>query len=93
MRLSNGLPGLNYRDNMTDTKKPLRVEFAPGAFDHFDGTQEELDQMMKEIMDMFANMTPEELEAQSRPIDWDNLDDEERAILQSALAEEPRKLQ
>ena len=49
--------------------------------------------MMKEIMDMFANMTPEELEAQSRPIDWDNLDDEERAILQSALAEEPRKLQ
>lgn len=78
---------------MTDTKKPLRVEFAPGAFDHFDGSQEELDQMMKEIMDMFANMTPEELEAQSRPIDWDNLNDEERAILQSALAEEPRKLQ
>lgn len=93
MRLSNGSPGLNYRDNMTDTKKPLRVEFAPGAFDHFDGSQEELDQMMKEIMDMFANMTPEELEAQSRPIDWDNLNDEERAILQSALAEEPRKLQ
>lgn len=78
---------------MTDTKKPLRVEFAPGAFDHFDGTQEELDQMMKEITDMFANMTPEELEAQSRPIDWNSLNDEELAILQSALNEEPRKLQ
>ena len=78
---------------MSDTKKPLRVEFAPGAFDHFDGTQEELDQMMKEITDMFANMTPEELEAQSRPIDWNSLNDEELAILQSALNEEPRKLQ
>lgn len=93
MLLNNGWPGHNYRDNMTDTKKPLRVEFAPGAFDYFDGTQEELDQMMKEITDMFANMTPEELEAQSRPIDWDSLNDEERAILQSTLNEEPRKLQ
>jgi hypothetical protein len=33
--------------------KPLKVEFAPGAFDHFDGTQEELDELMSEITAMF----------------------------------------
>jgi hypothetical protein len=48
---------------------------------------------MKEITEMFANMTPEELEAQSRPINWDSLDDEERIILEQAINNEPRKLQ
>ena len=77
---------------MTDKKKPLEVKFTPGAFDQFDGTQEELDQMMKEIMDMFANMTPEELKAKSKPVDWDNLSKEESAILNNALNKEPRNL-
>jgi hypothetical protein len=77
---------------MTDEKK-LSIEFAPGAFDSFEGTQEELDQMMKEVMDMFANMTPEELAAASKPIDWDNLSEEEIAILERALDQEPRNLQ
>lgn len=53
--------------------KPLRVEFAPGAFDDFEGTQEELDELMKEITDMFANLTPEELEARSSAVDIDEL--------------------
>lgn len=78
---------------MTDSKKPLEVTFAPGAFDQFEGTQEELDQMMAEIMDMFANMTPEELAEHSKPVDWDNLSEEEIAILEQALTEEPRNLQ
>ena len=94
MLLNNGSlgPTCNNRGNMTDEKKPLEVVFAPGAFDHFDGTQEELDQMMKEIMDMFANMSPEELAAASKPVDWDNLSEEECAILNNALNEEPRNL-
>ncbi len=92
MHLNNGSLGPNYRDNMTDEKK-LSIEFAPGAFDSFEGTQEELDQMMKEVMDMFANMTPEELAAASKPIDWDNLSEEEIAILERALDQEPRNLQ
>ena len=33
---------------MTD-KKELKIEFAPGCFDHFEGTQEELDQMILDI--------------------------------------------
>jgi hypothetical protein len=79
---------------MTDPKKPMKVEFAPGALDHLDvEDQAELDAVMKEITEMFANMTPEELEAQSRPIDWDSLNDEERIILEQAINNEPRKLQ
>lgn len=78
---------------MTESKKPLEVKFAPGAFDSFDGSQEELDQMMAEIMDMFATMTPEELEAASKPVDWDNLSEEEADILKRALTQEPRNLQ
>jgi hypothetical protein len=78
---------------MTEEKKTMQVEFAPGAFDHFDGTQEELDQMMKEITDMIANMTPEELAEASKPVDWDNLSEEELAILERALTDEPRNLQ
>jgi hypothetical protein len=79
---------------MTDPKKPMKVEFAPGALDHLDvEDQAELDAVMKEITEMFANMTPEELEAQSRPIDWDSLNDEERIILEQAINNEPRNLQ
>ena len=79
---------------MTDPKKPMKVEFAPGALDHLDvEDQAELDAVMKEITEMFANLTPEELEAQSRPIDWDSLDDEERQILERSLNDEPRNLQ
>jgi len=79
---------------MTDPKKPMKVEFAPGALDHLDvEDQAELDAVMKEITEMFANMTPEELEAQSRPIDWDSLNDKERIILEQAINNEPRNLQ
>ena len=79
---------------MTDPKKPMKVEFAPGALDHLDvEDQAELDAVMKEITEMFANMTPEELDAQSRPIDWDSLTDEERAALERAINDEPRNLQ
>lgn len=95
MLLNNGSLGPNYNveDDMTEEKKPIQIEFAPGAFDQFEGTQEELDQMMKEVMDMLSNMTPEELAAASRPIDWDNLSEEEFAILERALDQEPRNLQ
>ena len=36
-------------------EKPIEVIFAPGCFDDFDGTQEELDAMIKEITEMFAS--------------------------------------
>ena len=34
---------------MSEQNTPLNIEFAPGCFDNFDGTQEELDALIKEI--------------------------------------------
>lgn len=69
---------------MTDSKKTLEVRFAPGCFDHFDGTQEELDALMAEIQSVFANMTPEELTAQSISLDEESLTEDEWEILDAA---------
>lgn len=40
---------------MTDEKKTMKIEFAPGCFDQFEGTQEELDKMIVEIQQMIEN--------------------------------------
>ena len=60
---------------MTEEKK-MKVVFAPGAFDNFEGSQEELDELIKEIQTMFTELTPEELAERSRPVDLDELDDD-----------------
>jgi hypothetical protein len=66
---------------MTTTKK-LQVEFAPGAFDTFEGTQEELDQLMAEITDMFGNMSTEDFESQNiMALDKNSLTKAEWALL------------
>jgi hypothetical protein len=64
---------------MTDDKK-LKIEFAPGCFDQFEGTQEELDQMIKEIMDMFENKSRDEIEAMSTKITADNFDELDESV-------------
>jgi hypothetical protein len=51
----------------------IKVEFAPGAFDSFEGTQEELDALQKEIMEMLSNMTREELKEKSQKVDIEDL--------------------
>ena len=33
-------------------KKPIEIVFAPGCFDNFDGTQEELEELIQQIRDM-----------------------------------------
>lgn len=41
---------------MSDKKdKPFEVQFAPGCFDDFEGTQEELDELMATITKMVAD--------------------------------------
>ena len=70
---------------MTDPKK---IEFAPGCFDDFDGTQEELEQLMNQLQTMFENMTTDELQARSRTVsmeDLDELDPETQQQILSAL--------
>lgn len=41
--------------------KKLKVIFEPGCFDNFDGTQEELDQLVSQITSMAENGDLEEL--------------------------------
>jgi hypothetical protein len=70
---------------MTDEKKPMKVEFAPGCFDNFEGTQEELDQLQAEIIAMFESG---EIEAEATELDLDALmeeDPEYAAIIMEAL--------
>jgi hypothetical protein len=74
------------------TKKKMKIEFAPGAFDQFDGTQEELDALVAELERMAESG---ELEASSVALeDWDDLDDEDRDIIADALErmQPPRSL-
>jgi hypothetical protein len=79
---------------MTEEKKP-KVVFQPGCFDNFDGTQEELDELVATITAMAESG---ELEANATELDddaWDELSDEEQKILTEALArpiDTPRNL-
>jgi hypothetical protein len=84
---------------MTNQKKEVKVEFAPGAFDDFDGSQEELDNLQAEILSMFSNLTPEELEARSQPVDFEEMIENgeiaevEKIIQALGNRDVPRKLQ
>jgi len=62
---------------MKTTDKKIKVEFAPGAFDDFEGTQEELDQLQEELLTLFSELTPEELSLRSMPVDLDALSAED----------------
>lgn len=77
------------------TEKKMKIEFAPGCFDNFEGTQEELDQLIQEIQTMFTELTPEELAERSRPVSLDELDDETLEHIAEGLGlledEEPEK--
>ncbi len=67
-------------------KKHIKIEFAPGAFDQFDGTQQELDEFIAELHRMAESG---ELEEHSQSLDddeaWQELTKEEQDIISSAL--------
>lgn len=62
--------------------KQLEVVFAPGCFDDFEGTQEELDALVEEIKTMVMNG---EIETNSKQIDIENLSEEELEKLEQAF--------
>lgn len=68
-------------------KSKIKVEFAPGAFDSFDGTQEELDSLIAEIQRMADSG---ELEEMSIPLDsddvLDSVNEEDREQIMQTLA-------
>ena len=69
--------------------KKLELVFAPGCFDSFEGTQEELDELVQEIQRMFDSG---EFMEKSEPVNLDELDDEILEALVSKIDIEPRKL-
>jgi hypothetical protein len=75
---------------MTDKDKDIKIQFAPGAFDQFDGTQEELDALVSDIMQMFEGKTAEELLEMGRPMseeDFEELPDDVKAQIARAHLE------
>lgn len=70
---------------MNDTDKKLKIEFAPGCFNDFDGTQEELDDLVAEIQrladtgELFENAIPLD------DIELDELDEEVKAVFEKAI--------
>ena len=55
--------------------KEVQVEFAPGAFDQFEGTQEELEALQAEILEMFKNKSGSEIQAMSNVLTLEDLED------------------
>lgn len=68
----------NFKDLTPEEAKELKIEFAPGCFDGFEGTQEELDELISQIKEMFAN--GEAIE-KARSLDIDELDEQDLEIL------------
>ena len=67
-------------------KKPVKIEFVPGAFDQFEGTQQELDAFIAELQRMADSG---ELEQHSVALDdeaaWLELSPEEQAVIEAAI--------
>lgn len=72
---------------MSEPNKKTHIEFAPGAFDSFDGTQEELDALVAELQRMADSG---ELQENSVALDEDDILDtvseEDREQIMQALA-------
>lgn len=69
----------------TEEMKELKLEFAPGCFDQFEGTQEELDELINQIKEMFASGEAQKL---ARRIDLDDLDEEDLEMLEKISLQE-----
>lgn len=68
---------------MTD-KKEMKIEFAPGAFDSFEGTQEELNELIAQITAMAESGELAENSTELNDDEWDELPDEVKLkIIQS----------
>ena len=64
----------------------IQIVFAPGTFDNFEGTQEELDGFIAEITRVIKSG---EILEKSRPVDFDNMPEEEMLALARALGIDP----
>ena len=70
---------------MTEDKKPLKIEFAPGCFDGFEGTQEELDELIAEITQAVTSGEIIEMSNELTDEDFADLPEEVQLQLLQAL--------
>ena len=75
---------------MSEKPKELKLVFAPGCFDTFEGTQEELDELMAEIQ---ASFDSGEMLEKGTAVDLDDLSDEDYDSIMNSVDDTPRKLQ
>jgi hypothetical protein len=73
--------------NEKELPNGMKLVFAPGCFDNFDGTQEELDELIKEIEAAFASGEAFE---EATPVE--DLDDNELAELLEILGTSENKI-
>lgn len=59
----------------------MKVEFAPGCFDSFEGTQEELDELVAHIRGLVESG---EIFEQSKPVDLSELSEEDLKLINSS---------
>jgi uncharacterized protein YqgV (UPF0045/DUF77 family) len=67
-----------FEDLTEEEVKELKIEFAPGCFDSFEGTQEELEEFIAEITRMFKSGEAQRL---ARPVDFDDLEEDDLEML------------
>jgi intracellular sulfur oxidation DsrE/DsrF family protein len=72
----------------TEDFPKIKVVFAPGAFDSFEGSQEELDELMAQIQAMVIDGSLFE-----KSVALEDLDPEELSEIESFIPSGPRTLQ
>lgn len=72
--MTKDLKDKEFNELTAEDCKQIKIEFAPGAFDEFDGTQEELDEFIAEIQRL---VTSGEILEKSNPVDLDELMEED----------------
>lgn len=81
-----------FEDLTPKDLKELKIEFAPGCFDNFDGSQEELDELIAEITQMIRSG---EIHEKSREVDIDEMIEEDpelaEKIFASLVEEQPKR--
>lgn len=66
-------------------KRPLKIVFDPGCFDNFEGTQEELDEFVKQIQEFAESGLLFENSVELTDEDIEELDEETRQQIIQAL--------
>ena len=71
-----------FEDLTPEEQKDLKIVFAPGCFDSFEGSQEELDELIAEIQKMISSG---ELFENSTPLDMETLAEEDPELAEKLL--------